>query len=115
MYSIYLFMSTDMTSKRLYWTDSALNRLKSSKFDGSDVRNVSVDIKPLGNISIILAGIDLYGSYMYVSNLPTGIYRIQKNKINAVPEIFAFEIESGNSGIFGIKIINVIGKYLRTE
>lgn len=96
--------SPDIDSKRLYWTDTALYHIKSSKFDGSDVKTVSIDVTPLGNIDIMVMGIDLHGSYMYVSNLQTGIYRIQKNKINAVPEI-VFEILL-DYGIHGVKIIS---------
>ncbi|XP_052094675.1 low-density lipoprotein receptor-related protein 4-like [Mytilus californianus] len=96
-------LALDMDSKRLYWTDSALYHIKSSKFDGSDVKTLSIDVTPLGNIGIVVMGIDLYGSYMYASNINTGIYRIQKNKIHAVPErVFAIEQDAL---IYGVKII----------
>ncbi|CAC5419980.1 unnamed protein product [Mytilus coruscus] len=100
-------LALDMNSKRLYWTDAALYHIKSSKFDGSDVKTASIDVTPLGNIGIVVMGIDIYGSYMYVSNIGTGIYKIQKNKNNAVPER-VIATETGSS-CYGVKIIS---KYL---
>ncbi|XP_071153271.1 low-density lipoprotein receptor-related protein 8-like [Mytilus edulis] len=99
-------LALDMDAKRLYWTDAALYHIKSSTIVGSDVKTLSIDVRPLGYIGtrIVVMGIDVYGSYLYASNINTGIYRIQKNKLNAVPEI-VFAIESAYGTIYGVKII----------
>lgn len=99
-----------MDAKRLYWTDAALYHIKSSTIVGSDVKTLSIDVTPLGYIGtrIVVMGIDVYGSYLYASNINTGIYRIQKNKLNAVPER-VFAIKSAYGTIYGVKIIS---KYL---
>ncbi|CAG2221050.1 unnamed protein product [Mytilus edulis] len=94
-------LALDLNSKRLYWTDSALYHIKSSNLDGTDVKLVSIDRSSLVGISIVVMGIDLYGSYMYVSNLGTGIYRIQKNKQNAVPH----RISGTHHAAYGVKMI----------
>ncbi|CAC5419981.1 LRP5_6 [Mytilus coruscus] len=94
-------LALDLNSKRLYWTDSALYHIKSSNLDGTDVKLVSVDVSSLvDKIEIVVMGIDLYGPYMYVSNLGTGIYRIQKNKENAVPK----RISGTHHSVYGVKI-----------
>lgn len=99
-----------MNSKRLYWTDSALYHIKSSSLDGTGVKLVSIDVSSLVDISIVVMGIDLYGSYMYVSNLGTGIYRIQKNKQNAVPH----RISGTHHAAYGVKIISKYHKNIYT-
>jgi len=71
--TVYIYIISDNVGERLYWIDSQLNQIKSTKFDGSDTHTI------LKNRTIMPYPFDLvvFDSYVYWTNSPY-IYRINQ-------------------------------------
>ena len=68
-----MYIISDNVGERLYWVDSRLRQIKSSKFDGSDTLAI--------NITIMLYPFDLvvFDSYVYWTDLwNRSIYKINQ-------------------------------------